>query len=67
MTDLEDPGLRCTDCTAMGIECPKGYPICELHCEACSYEFVLLRPGCLTEDPADDACPECNLHELAHD
>ena len=50
--------VRCQECVAIDCECPSGYAITEIDCPICSYEFVLMRPACMT---GNVACPQCKV------
>lgn len=61
--DGDVPDIRCDICREMGVECPMGYPVKELICRVCGYDFAAMGLGCAL--PLEDAgCPECGLREL---
>jgi hypothetical protein len=48
--------MRCTECQAIGCECPRGYFTGEMLCDVCAFRFVLAKTNCAPEI----TCPECN-------
>jgi len=58
--------MRCSECAAIGCECPRGYVADAMKCDVCSYAFVLSAAACKVHIVT---CPECKgaISKMAKD
>lgn len=54
---MSEAEMRCGDCRAIGVECPRGYFAGVLACDVCGYRFVLSAPRCAPIDSV--SCVKC--------
>ena len=56
MAEADTVELRCSDCIAMGVECPSGYKVDRMVCDVCGFRLALTYTACTD---VECACPEC--------